>query len=275
MRAFRRYSTDIPVNILSKDVAIESSRPLYNVSYGGLACHSKVAFKSGELVSVRISHVDPPFEGTGVVVWCDSVDDGYDLGIQFNEGREAFAARMVAQVCQIEQYKKQVLEKEGRELSGDEAAMEWIEKNAHQQEMHERSYIRHPIDVPINISHAKQSVPSSSKLHDFSLEGACFKSTSEIKLGEYVQIQLPCVGDQLERVVEGVVIWCCKKNHEYDVGIKFRDDGAFHIAMLKHIARLDSFKNEIERRDGRVLTGEEAVVEFSAYLAKSNLGNVG
>ncbi|MBA1333327.1 pilus assembly protein PilZ, partial [Candidatus Endoriftia persephone str. Guaymas] len=34
------------------------------------------------------------------------------------------------QVCQIEQYKQQILEQDGRKLSGEEAAMEWIENFA-------------------------------------------------------------------------------------------------------------------------------------------------
>ena len=43
-----------------------------------------------------------------------------------------FRARMVEQVCHIEQYKHQVLKKEGRKLSGEEAALEWIQKYAPQ-----------------------------------------------------------------------------------------------------------------------------------------------
>ncbi len=37
---------------------------------------------------------------------------------------------MIEQVCYIEQYRKEVLKKEGRKLSGEEAAMEWVEKYA-------------------------------------------------------------------------------------------------------------------------------------------------
>jgi hypothetical protein len=37
---------------------------------------------------------------------------------------------MVEQVCHIKQYSKEILEKEGRKLSDEEAAVEWIEKYA-------------------------------------------------------------------------------------------------------------------------------------------------
>ena len=38
--------------------------------------------------------------------------------------------RMVEQVCHIEHWKKEIREKEGRELTGEQAAMEWIKKYA-------------------------------------------------------------------------------------------------------------------------------------------------
>ena len=37
---------------------------------------------------------------------------------------------MVEQICHIEQYKQDVFEKDGRRLSGEQAALEWIEKYA-------------------------------------------------------------------------------------------------------------------------------------------------
>jgi hypothetical protein len=38
--------------------------------------------------------------------------------------------RMVEQVCHIEQYKKELFEDEGRALTGEQAAMEWIKRFA-------------------------------------------------------------------------------------------------------------------------------------------------
>ncbi|MFC1750241.1 PilZ domain-containing protein, partial [Pseudomonadota bacterium] len=245
-----------------------ADKQLYNVSYGGVACHSDLEFEIGDPVTVRIPNVTPPFEVTGMVVWCEAQNEGYELGIQFNEGREAFVARMVAQVCQIEQYKIDVQEKEGRILSGDEAALEWIEKHAHQQRMQERAFIRHPLDVPIELSRAQKTIAFSSKLHNFSMEGACFESDTAIALGECVQLQVPGVEGQPERTLEGIVVWCCEKAGKYDVGVKFRDDNELiNTQMLKQLSRLECFKEEIKRSEGRDLTGEEAVKEFIAYMS--------
>ena len=43
---------------------------------------------------------------------------------------DSFLERMEAQCCQIRRYQREVIRKEGRELSPDEAALEWIERYA-------------------------------------------------------------------------------------------------------------------------------------------------
>ncbi len=39
-------------------------------------------------------------------------------------------ARMVEQICHIEQYKNEILKAEGRQLDSKQAALEWIQKFA-------------------------------------------------------------------------------------------------------------------------------------------------
>jgi hypothetical protein len=73
---------------------------------------------------------DPTFEILGRVVWCKEGSGLFDVGVEFLEPEGAFQARMVEQICHIEQYKKDVLEKEGRQLTGEQAALEWIGKYA-------------------------------------------------------------------------------------------------------------------------------------------------
>jgi hypothetical protein len=53
-----------------------------------------------------------------------------ELGVEFLHQDDAFKARMVEQVCFIENYKKAAYRAEGRLLSSAEAAMEWITKYA-------------------------------------------------------------------------------------------------------------------------------------------------
>jgi hypothetical protein len=103
---------------------------LKNVSFGGICFHSAKAFENGKIVHLKIALVHPVFEADGRVVWCSGAGDGFDIGIEFVDTADAFRVRMVEQICHIEQYRKEVLEREGRSLNGKEAALEWIDKFA-------------------------------------------------------------------------------------------------------------------------------------------------
>lgn len=130
MRSFIRHPTDIPIEVITDPNEMMTDQPLSNVSLGGLAVQADECPEVGTLVRVRVSLVKPPFEAAGRVVWCRPREKGYDVGIEFAEKGDAFRARMVEQVCHIEQYRREVLEREGRTLSGQEAAREWIVRYA-------------------------------------------------------------------------------------------------------------------------------------------------
>jgi hypothetical protein len=82
------------------------------------------------IIDIEIPAVKPVFRTRAKVIWCRQSDDHYDVGAEFAEEKDSFRARLVEQVCYIEHYKKEVLEKEGRILNGREAAQEWVQKFA-------------------------------------------------------------------------------------------------------------------------------------------------
>ena len=101
------------------------------MSLGGLAFQSDCELEPGIVVEVRFTFVRPMFE-TKARVWCSAGEGGFELGVEFLDPEDAFRARMVEQVCYIENYKKVVYQTEGRLLTTEEAAMEWIGKYASQ-----------------------------------------------------------------------------------------------------------------------------------------------
>ena len=128
-RAYIRHPMGMPIELeLTRGDA--SSPRLQNVSVGGLCCRSGEHLSPGARVRVRVPCVEPPFETEGSVVWCRHREHDYDVGIRFNVPEDAFRARMVEQVCHIEQYRQNVLRTEGRRLDRDEAAQEWITRYA-------------------------------------------------------------------------------------------------------------------------------------------------
>lgn len=131
-RRFIRHTADVPIEVRavpgSDAVVVQQGT---NVSEGGLAFVSDACLDEEGTIEVRIPEVDPPFEAQARVVWCKPEDDGrYLVGVQFLDARDEFKARMVEQVCTIEKYRKDVLEQEGREISAQDAAAEWIQKYA-------------------------------------------------------------------------------------------------------------------------------------------------
>lgn len=130
-RKYIRHPSDIPIELSSQAAEPEEKNTLHNVSFGGLCFKSKAAFAQNSVIAVRIAYVRPIFEARGRVVWCKSNGDGsFDVGLEFLGAVDAFRARMLEQICRIEQYKREVLEKEGRQLTGTQAAREWIDKYA-------------------------------------------------------------------------------------------------------------------------------------------------
>jgi hypothetical protein len=97
-----------------------------NISAGGLVFELLHPVEVGARLTISMQQVWPGYTARGTVAWCRQVNDGYEAGIQFNETTEAFKARMVAQFCQIEDYRRDMAESEGRLLSSEEAAREWI-----------------------------------------------------------------------------------------------------------------------------------------------------
>ncbi|MBV1885236.1 MAG: PilZ domain-containing protein [Gammaproteobacteria bacterium] len=130
IRNYIRHPSDIPIEIHVSDLKPPNSLNLVNISVGGLAYQSDYFIEPGLVISVRIPTISDEFQVTGEVTWCRKSDDKFDVGIQFNEQHDLFNTRMIEQICHIEHYKRHVQEQENRTLSGEEAALEWIEKYA-------------------------------------------------------------------------------------------------------------------------------------------------
>lgn len=129
-RRFIRHPSNIPIEYCLLDKAVCLLDSINDVSVGGLSFQADNYIEPKSWLHLHIPINDNHFEIDAQVRWCQERDNHYDVGVLFSDKEEAFSARMVEQVCHIEQYKKDVLEKEGRALSGDEAAAEWITKFA-------------------------------------------------------------------------------------------------------------------------------------------------
>lgn len=131
MRQFIRHPIDVPIEIRSGDSEPASSVHTRDIGLGGVALHTTAPLPVGASVALRIAQVQPPFEARARVAWCRALEvTGYEMGVSFLDEQDAFTARMVEQVCYIDDYRKSVRRLEGRELDAEQAAAEWIARHA-------------------------------------------------------------------------------------------------------------------------------------------------
>ena len=130
MRRYIRHPSDIPIEFDLEDSNHWKTERLKDIGAGGLSFSCDRTIEIGSCLHVRIPTVDPSFEVLARVVWCTRRKSDYEIGLEISDSEQAFRTRMVEQICHIEHYKREVLEQEGRQLSGKEAATEWIAKFA-------------------------------------------------------------------------------------------------------------------------------------------------
>ena len=130
MRKYIRHPSDMPLEYELGDIVAHKKEYLNDVSQGGLSFLSSRYIEAGSIIKIQIPIREPMFQADGVVVWCHEKNGSYDVGVKFKEFKTEYGLRMVEQVCHIEHYKKEIFKKEGRKLTGEQAAIEWISKYA-------------------------------------------------------------------------------------------------------------------------------------------------
>jgi len=134
IRKFIRHPAGVPIQVnldWADDEDDETTdQTITNVSLGGLAFLSHKPLEILQRVRISIPLIQQENYLVGNVVWCEKSDPGYEIGIEFEHSRDVFRLRMIEQICHIEEYRKEVAQQEGRKLSSQEAAKEWISKFA-------------------------------------------------------------------------------------------------------------------------------------------------
>lgn len=128
LRRFIRHPSSVPMQVKLGEQ--HQQRSLKDVSKGGLCFCSSEPIPAGKLVEVNILACKPGFTAKGIVSWCKPEGNQYLVGVNFQSKAITYALRMVEQICYIEDYRKRISANTGRQLTSDEAALEWIQKYA-------------------------------------------------------------------------------------------------------------------------------------------------
>lgn len=129
-RRFIRHPSHMPISFDLRDEGLAREDHLRNVSDGGLCFASPGPLGVGLPIRLTVPVFGERFEVDGTVVWSREVGRGYEIGVAFECKQDRFAIRMVEQLCYIEDYRTQVEREQGRTLTKEQAAREWVAKFA-------------------------------------------------------------------------------------------------------------------------------------------------
>ncbi len=126
-----RHPVAIPIHVASEQEHEGDQHQVRDISEGGLCFVCANNFNSGDKVQITISICHPEFNAQGIVRWCEKSGNEFLIGVVFIDCEETFySLRMVEQICHIESYRQEQIKQTGKEVSSEEAAMEWIQKFA-------------------------------------------------------------------------------------------------------------------------------------------------
>ncbi|WP_286239638.1 hypothetical protein [Neptuniibacter halophilus] len=126
-KVYIRHPDEFPIELSLQEAALTAS-PSSSLQ---LLCHSRQPFHSGEAIGIKIPSVASNLEVKGTIQSCTESQQGYVLGIGFCNQDAQMRIRMLEQLCYIQRYRRYVLTFEGRHLTEQDAALEWIDKYAH------------------------------------------------------------------------------------------------------------------------------------------------
>ncbi len=130
MREYIRHPSTIPIWFSLGDPDESKRVKLRDISEGGLCFFAGDNIQSGVPINIQIPLQESVFSADGTVIWSCRVNQQYMVGVVFDNPDTEFSVRMIEQVCHIEEYRARLEQDEGRSISSEEAAREWIARFA-------------------------------------------------------------------------------------------------------------------------------------------------
>jgi hypothetical protein len=133
-----------------------------------------------------------------------------------------------------------------------------------------RKYIRHPTDVPIQVTLDLVEIDSDDSedetLTNVSLGGLSFNSKQPLDVGLKVSVCIPVLEE--DNYLAGTVVWCEKSKNGYEIGLEFEGKkDVFRLRMIEQICHIEHYRKEIQLAEGRELNSEDAAKEWITRYA--------
>ncbi|TBR44875.1 energy transducer TonB [Marinomonas agarivorans] len=124
---FVAHPEDIPIHI--EEVGYIQDKAHDVNGFGGISYLCEKSYRTGQSVQIKLTEIDPDFCVVGRIFKCEKEEGVFRIFIEFPKKEDCYCVRMIEQLSHIEHYRRQA-KKQGRRLSFNEAAIEWIQKFA-------------------------------------------------------------------------------------------------------------------------------------------------
>lgn len=129
-----------------------------------------------------------------------------------------------------------------------------------------REFIRHPSDIPLEVSPHGHHEQYSLQLNNVSVGGLSFDSPEPLHAGSLVKIKISRIKPVFR--VNGIVQWCHPANDHFEVGVRFMDEhDAYRVRMVEQVCHIEQYRKYLQAKQGKRVTRNKASVEWIAKHA--------
>lgn len=123
-----------------------------------------------------------------------------------------------------------------------------------------RRYIRHPSDIPIQLT-LDGATYSDQNLLNISAGGLCCNYPHALTKGARIRIDIDFISPPFQ--VYGHVLWSQSHTDHYLIGIGFADPEAAHaVRMVQQICRIEQYRQRVWQEQGIAISSEEAARQW-------------
>lgn len=129
-----------------------------------------------------------------------------------------------------------------------------------------RQYIRHTINVPLEVTAGGVSTAVKDQSLNVSHGGLAFTSDACLDIGSILHLHIPVLDHPFE--AEARVVWCRAEGANFLVGVEFlQKEDAFRSRMVEQMCTIEEYRHQIRREEGRELSIHQAGMEWIARYA--------
>ncbi len=131
-RKFERFPIHASIHIKDTNRHCRAITYSDDLSEGGLAFYSLNQVEMGAHLEITIGVRERIFKIEAHTVYCSNrpTKRFYRTGVEFKDSTSAFKAKLAEEVVLIKAFQKQLSKETHHRITEEEAALEWIEKNA-------------------------------------------------------------------------------------------------------------------------------------------------